>query len=300
MNRFLIFFLLLIQTSWAWSDCRPRLRFNRRVFLNNANPTEANITVVKRQFDSCNYFITFSRGNSSTFDRIMTLQSNEEQYNIFKDASLQTVLKDLPTANSTEVISGNFTLNDFFNLHRISIFRPPQDILPAGRYRDRVRVSIFEGTFGSTTVRSHRRNLTVIHDIPKEIRLSLVDSGASFNAQDVTQNMDFGTLQTGESLSFDIMVQSNAGYDISMSSQNNGKLKHTVQPTQEVSYTLAVDGVNKDLSSSQSSPVSVATGSGLTAPGGDRKNVQVVIGGINNKMSGRYSDNITVTVTTTE
>lgn len=302
LNQLILFFVVALSSSSVFADCDLRIFAPTRVSLDNNNTARPIFLVNRRDDDdNCNYFVTISKGNSSTFNRFMRSGQDQENYNIFKTPSLQTIVKDLPDANPTEVITGSFGNNSgSFNFHTFTVFRPDQGLLPVGRYRDRVRISIFEGAFGSTTRRSDQRNIRIEHNVQPQVDISLVDSGAPFNRQDVTQTLDFGTLQSGESMQFDMVVQSNAGYEVSMSSQNNGNLQHTSQQSQRVAYTLAVDGTSRDLSSSQSAPVVVASGSGATSNNGDRKAVQVSIGSINNKLSGRYSDNITVTVTTTE
>ena len=217
---------------------------------------------------------------------------------MFKDAGLQRVLKDLPSALVTEVIVGEFTFGSA-NTHQVFLFRPDVFLGAGGTYRDNISVSVFEGAFGSTNRADATRNMRPQLVVQEEVMLSLVNTGANFNAQDVTQSLDFGTLQSGASSSFDLMVQSNAALQIAMSSQNDGQLKHTSQNS-IVPYVLSVNGETKSLSNSDTVPVVVASGSGSTPAGGARHAVRVEVGSINNKMSGLYQDNITVTVTTTD
>ena len=303
MRSFCLFLLLIFIAGEAWTQCRPRLRnWSSRVDL----PTTSNLVAVdfivnRRRREACQYFITFSRGNSSNFNRFMRRNSSQVSYNIFDTASLNNILKDLPTANSNEVIQGRFvTAGGSDNrAHQYFINRPEQVVKPAGRYVDRLQVNIFEGAFGSTTTPIQTRNLRVRYEVPKEVQLSLVDTGAPFYLGDLSQSMNFGTLTSFESQNFDIVLMSNAGFEVRMSSQNNSRLKHQIQ-NQFVNYQVSVNGRLQNLSGSASTPVVVAQGSGVSPATGVRLPVAVTIGSIGQILAGRYQDNITVTVATTD
>ncbi len=76
---------------------------------------------------------------------------------------------------------------------------------------------------------------------PSFADLSLVDTNQVFVSSDATQNLDFGTLTTGESQSFDVVLKFNKGFKLSMSSVNSGRLKHATQ-NEYIGYTLTLNG----------------------------------------------------------
>lgn len=304
-SRFILkvcgFLLAAVPSVGAAGDCGLHIGPMLPLFLNLSNPLQSSVLISRQGQKSCKYFVTFGRGHSANFERYLLRGSQQYRYNLYKDGNLQTVLKDLPSADQTEVIEGQFTGNsDLFEIHAFTALREETEVKPPGLYSDTVRVSVYEGNFRGNPDLADSRNLLVFFLVPQEVKLSLVDSGAPFNPQDVTQSLEFGALQTGKSLGFDLIVQSNAGYVLSMSSQNNGSLKHAQHANQKVGYSLAVGGVTKDLSASESAPVTVATGSGATPEEGQRHSVRVTIGSVDHKMSGQYQDNVTVTVTATD
>ncbi len=253
--------------------------------------------------NGCRKFtVTVTRGNSIDYNRIMLKSPGQTySYNLFTNTNLNRVLKDFPGANNNETIRDEFPkhsssiyTNVNFYAHRVA---PPSGTLrPGGFYLDQVTAKVFKRNNNSI---HDTRNFTCSMYIPKEVQISLVATGGSFNPNDTSENLDFGELQTGESQGFDLISVSNAGYSISFSSQNNGKLKRS-GGTQTIDYNLKVNGITKNLSSSSTSPVVVATGSGVTTTSGDPKNILVTIGNVSNKVAGTYNDYITITATTTE
>ena len=113
------------------------------------------------------------------------------------------------------------------------------------------------------------------------------------------KNLDFGTLETNEEMGFDLMVASNAGYRISFSSLNNGKLDN-LQRGIKLDYTVKVAGSNINLSNSSTIPTLVAQGSGITGNAGTRIPVNVKIGTVNDNQWGDYQDYITITAATND
>lgn len=264
-------------------------------------------TVRKDKPHACDYFVTFSRGNSSDYNRYMTAGQTNLSYQLYKEASLANVLKELPDVTTgNEVISGSFgsgknlTQSQTFYLSVPYVGATTPTLKPSGNYTDTFVMKLYR-VETPIDVPEASVNVNVATVVPKDIQLSLVASGASFNPNDTSETLNFGTLETGASRGFDLRVLSNAGYAISFSSQNNGVLKHAnAAVTTTVPYTLTVNGSPKNLSSSKTSPITVATGSGQTTTQGVANPIAVTIGAMTNAMAGTYSDVITVTAATTE
>ncbi|MFN8370541.1 MAG: spore coat protein U domain-containing protein [Bacteriovoracaceae bacterium] len=250
------------------------------------------------------FFITMTKGGSSTYSRRLALNSNTLNYNLYKNNSTSFVIKDvLDQTNANEVISASFSGSN--STRAVSYYvkmpyiAPPTGMYAGGTYSDTYIVKIFEGNRGNTTIPAYSTSVTVTTIVPKVINISLVDSGAAYDVLDTSQTLNFGTLTTGEQQGFDMRVLTNAGFKVSFSSQNNGNLKHASYNSL-VSYGLKVNNVNINLAGSSTTPVDVATGSGIYYATSAPLPVLVTIGNITDKLAGSYSDYITVTATTTE
>ena len=144
-------------------------------------------------------------------------------------------------------------------------------------------------------------SVNITTQIPKIIDLSIGVPGNAFDPTQTTRTLEFGTLAQGQSQSLDLLLRTNAGYSVSFSSQNNGVLKHSSsEVVTEIPYVVSVNASIRNMSNSKTSPVVVATGAGQTSISGVSNTVQFTIGDTQQKMSGRYTDFITVTAATTE
>ena len=120
--------------------------------------------------------------------------------------------------------------------------------------------------------------------IPKKVEISVTPapSASSLDLETTQTNLSVGTL-TGKSNSV-------AGYKISVSSANLGKLKHTVTPTQFVNYTLRI----------ATTPIDLTTGGFINyvGVGTYTKDVNISYTGVDGFLfdNGNYTDTVTFTV----
>jgi spore coat protein U-like protein len=308
--------IVLPKTSLGDDDQRSGSQCGLSLSVSNVNlvwsmnlPTQQiTFTVRKSRGMPCSYLVTFSRGSASNYNsRAMTSGSSTLRYQLYGDSSLTSVLKDYPDFTThNEVIAGSFgggpnhsqSLTYYLQIP-LNLATTPR-LKPSGNYVDTFVMKIFrDQTHLSSPEDTQSVQLRTL--IPKNIELSLVPSGSSFNSGSTMQALNFGTLIAGATRSLDMRVLTNAGYVVTVSSQNNGVLKHSVPGvTTTIPYQLSVNGVPKNLSSSQSQPVQVASGSGQTTVDGAVNTIDVRIDDVTNKMAGNYSDIITVTAATTE
>ena len=272
----------------------------------NFNFQPVTFTVTKSQEPACSVGLTFTSGGGASYTaRRMTAGSAVMGYQLFRDSALTQVLKDYPDLNSTS----DFELVSFPKGKNLSqtltyYIKIPQtaQLNPSGTYADSFNIKAYEGSnFSSYLNPVTVAAVSVSAVVPKVVALSLVGAGQGFSPTSTAQSLNFGTLVNGAVLGFDLLVQSNAGFAITFSSQHNGMLTNSSPDIKTVvSYGMQVDSSAKNLSSSASTPVIVATGSGQTTVSGNRHNIAVTIGSVDSTMAGTYSDNITVTATTTE
>ena len=157
-----------------------------------------------------------------------------------------------------------------------------------GGYQDTVRVAVYEGDLTDYRL-ADTRTVKVRTQVAAVVEVSLIDGGGRRDLAGARSVLDFGRLTTGETKHFRIDVKTNSGYDIALESENRGALRLAdAAASSRVPYTLALDGLALDLGSAVSLPFSTARPSHRFA---------VTIGRIGNALSGRYQDNLLVTVT---
>ncbi len=297
---------LMIFTLVAFSAeaCRLRLRnippvtFNGDTGLGYESfdtaiyPQSVPMTIRNQRRRACDYFITFSEGSSGTFNRTLLNGANVLNYQLYDQASQTNILKDLPSATASEVISGNFTGRGRQQLSFFLVI-PAEQVVRPGTYTDTITLTAYEGDLTSYT--QHRsRNVTISATVLEQIDLSLVNPGGSFNPLLTTRLIDFGILQTGEFSDFDLRVRSNIGYSVTLSSLNLGNMAHTIPPDPSlIPYTFTANSANVDLSG----PAATVINTPLpTPPLGVPYPMRITVGTIGNVSAGNYQDNITITV----
>lgn len=287
----------------AWSDCHnidltvttPNYSFN-----SNTAPS-LNLHLDKSGSNGCSWFITVDNGDAPSYStRNMDNGSYKIPMQIYSDSGHTKVLKHFPDiTSSSDIITGSFGAG---NQNTDVTYYPEMGAVAYdrfGTYDDKFKIRVYQGTFDGANDLQSTKDSKFTYTMAKKIDLSLVDTGAPFNINDTVQPLSFGPLSTGLQRAMDVVLKYNAGYSVKFSSANNGKLKHqTLADT--VNYTMTVSGNPISLTSSNASPVVVASGSGISPALGQRFAVVATIGNVGAVGAGTYSDTITVTVTTTE
>lgn len=306
MRSFFIFLITIFSSSVALG-CDYDLNVPALYYTLTSNPAiEPRSLDLERNDDhgNCkNFFLGFTRGWAPTYNRYATnlMNGNKIYYNIYKNSGATMVLKNPSDITSdNDVIMGQINKNQELNLtYYFQISPYSSTTLPrSGTYIDYVQVQAYSGKWWAINGYEGYQNLFVQIYVPKLSALSLVDTGASFDSGDTNQILNFDELEMNEQLSFDVLVVSNAGYQVTFSSNNNGVLKNTTVITgnNTIQYDLYVNNALKSLNA----PVVVASGSGSTLSSGQRIPVRVKIKNVDNKEPGTYADYITITTTTTE
>lgn len=243
------------------------------------------------------YFVTFSAGGSGDFlNRELRLGNEALKYQVYDSAGSQrTVLKALPSATASEILSGALTTEgEIQELTYVMVVDPGQ-VKSAGPYADTFIVTLYSGTLEDYT---EEDAITVLFTVPvaETTQLSLLASSSPFDPAVRSTLMDFGVLQSDDERRVDLRVRSNAGYSVSLESENNGMLKHT-QPgvATVVPYTLRLAGTVVNLGAGLQTPVSQP--GRLTGADGDVYDVSVSIGEVSGAVAGTYRDVVTITVT---
>jgi hypothetical protein len=284
-------------------------------FDSMGEPTSYNIQLNSGN-KSCTYYVYFSLGNAGSLNRTIANSSGATiRYGIFKAPCSPSVpsctnpqIRDSGTTG--EVIFGSMAKNStitipfypVYPLEPVNTFSSGTAIKPWGTYTDTLTVSAYDSLTGEPYQIAASTNLTLSKTIAKFAKVAIVDQGSVYSDPPPGGHLfDFGTMTTTSVQSFDIASLYNAGYALSLASQNGSKMKET-SSVKTIDYEVRVNGVLKTLSAGV--PVTVASGGG-TSPSvdmGTRTPLQITVpqSSITSALGGTYEDTITVTITSTE
>lgn len=312
MKWTMIFFLFFITTKTVWADCgynldTPALTYN----FSDYNPTIQSTVSITRTKDNgvpcSNFFIAFTKGWAGSYNRRATNLSNGGYiyYNIYKNSNLTGILKEPSDISSPDETFFGTIIKDQTNFYTYYMSLAPFGSTPpaAGAYFDDIQVQAYSGTYTNINGFEGYRDMFIYIVVLKFTSISLVDSGGTYDPTKTSKTLDFGELATGEELSFDVRVVSNAGYRLKISSSNNGLLKFSggSGSPSEISYSFYSNGSQIALDNSSSSPVTIASGSGVTPAQGAKVPIRIVIGTVDStKLPGTYQDYIILTTIATD
>lgn len=308
MKTLILFFALILLSGNTYAACgydvdSPSLSYG----VGDTNPTVPAEVTIQRNItgnSACsNFFLTFTWGWSNNYNRrgLNLLNGNLIYYNLYKNANNTNVLRgpnDITSVN--DIFAGTIakdekkTLTYYFTLAPQDASSPPK----SGTYFDNVQVQAYSGTYNNINAYEGMSQLYVYINVSKFVSLSLVDSGGSYDASKTSKTLDFGELSENEELSFDVRIVSNAGYILKVSSANNGVLKRIdgTGTASQISYDFYANNSKKTLTSSASTPVTIASYSGITPAGGSQVPAKIVIKSVTDKDPGTYQDYITLSV----
>lgn len=158
--------------------------------------------------------------------------------------------------------------------------------LPAGHYTEQLQLSLVD----KSGLIVDRITLTIDFGVPKAVDIMVV--GASSNGR--TAQLDLGELsstQPTHSSPFGVRVWSTSAYFVTLDSENDGVLRHTLA-MDRIPYELFVDGRQADLFSQSV----IATKGQPSANSGDYYRMQITVPA-RVSVAGEYSDRLTFSVT---
>jgi hypothetical protein len=244
------------------------------------------------------FIVGFSKGNASSYTRYLINGSYKLYYqihNVGREAS--RILKECDDASSDkEVIRGKLKRKKKTTQKNYNIKVDPLQVCAPGVYSDVFTVGLYEGDKINNCTFVESKDVVFTVDVPADIQMSVVDSGGSFDEDSLSKTLDFGEIEDGEEQHCDIRIRSNAGYVLTIESENNGVMKHNDGYEATIPYGLSIDGSSKDVSSE----AEVASSWGTTSQEGNVHSLSVQINGIDGFLSGSYSDTLSLTCTTNE
>ena len=257
-----------------------------------AGSSEAERFEVVHRGEPCRFFVTFSAGagpagRSGGGQRALRGPAGGLGYEIYRSSRRADILAALPAARDHNLLSGAFARGQAKRRLDYHLFVAPGQLVSPGGYQDAVKVAVYQGDLTAYRL-ADTRTVKIRTQVAAVVEVSLIDGGGRRDLAGARSVLDFGRLETGETKYFRIDVKTNSGYDITLESEHRGALRlaDTTAPSR-VPYTLSIDGLALDLGLAVSLPFSTARPSHRFA---------VTIGRIGNALSGRYQDNILVTV----
>lgn len=232
---------------------------------------------------SCQVAVTVSLGENG--DRVMERSGGQLDYELFRDASLSTPLAD-PDGSPSGWMVATIPEDESVDFEFFSVI-PVGQIVPSGRYTDRVRFEVYLLEGGLPGRRLTNRQIQVRAEVLETVQTHVSIDGTSRPLTGGTLGtVDFGALETGASRAFQLTVQGNTDYRVTIESENEGRLDGGGG---SIPYSLAIDGQ------------AVGLGSGATlnyTNARARTHALVVsVGDIGRALAGTYTDNLYLTVT---
>lgn len=298
-----VIFFAQLNESWSAPQTDPNckgLGFNVQTALINLNTAAIQtlpLTVNRddKSNGTCNFFIVMDYGVAiSANTRKITHGADAIPIQLYVNSGRTVILESIAQATSSNVIMGSFTGKSFSFPTAYYVEMSSSPSAPPGPYLDGFKISLYEGTPLSHLINaSSNNNVNFKFTKGNYVDISLVDSGAPFVLSDTTQTLDFGNLTTGETLGCDIVLSYNAGYELTMSSANSGRIKN-IASADFINYTMSLNGTPITLSTL---PEKKNESSVLESPaGGTRVPLSVTIGNVTGVKSGSYSDVVSISV----
>lgn len=307
------FFLIL--TFKAYADCGNNDFSVSSVFptivdFTDTNQVSVNFTITLQPFTGgntrdCFFYSYFNYGfyGTSFTNRNLRHETTSDTitFNVYSDSSYTTnsiIRLDSEASSDSHVIlnppyfpySGtvqSLTKTFFAQLDAVPINSP------AGVYSELLTLNIASrrrlNNFYNWALRT-TRPIQFIYRIDKTLDISLSSSGGVFDPLATARLMNFGELDSFETQTAEVLINTNVGYRLSLSSQNNGSLRHSDFPD-TVAYVFSVSGAPVSLAGSSTNPVVVSSSPGISPPGGFSVPLSVQIGSLTGgEPGGQYSD----------
>ncbi|WP_372652671.1 spore coat protein U domain-containing protein [Halobacteriovorax sp.] len=237
-----------------------------------------------------NYDLGITSGSANSYSRKLYNGANTLNYNIYKDDSTSTALRSLNDAqNNSQRI--RFQMNSWYTKLTVYVRLPywgNSTVLQNGLYTDTTQIQVYPRGNNSG---GGSRNLTTNLNVQSDINISLVGRGGQYDENQTSYSLDFGTMSAGKVRSFDLIVKSNTGYRINVSSEYDGSLAHNDQSNYKVGYNFGVNGSDMSLVGSKSSPKQIYS-SNSASQNGQVIEVDITLLNTSGKLSGSYTDYI--------
>lgn len=249
--------------------------------------------------------IDYGRGTNYGDRRMANFMSDILLFNVHKDfpATSSNIIRNQQdvTSNSQVLITPYFNPQPTSQTHTktfvATVPSVPTNLNP-GTYLESLVIKVVARPTDDTTSgiiswpTVAETAIGFVYIKPAILEISIVDSGQPINNMDKSQLMSFGKLTPGLTQSADVMIDTNVGYRLFVSSINQGEMAHQTS-TDRIPYVLNFNGSDINLVGSDSVPVNLVNNPTPSPAGGYRHPVTVTIGAMTqNEQAGVYSDTV--------
>jgi hypothetical protein len=267
--------------------------------LNTQNMTAITISVSRTGNGNCDFFVVSDNGPSSTYlTRVIEHGTDSIPFQLYKDSGKVNILKSFSEASTNnDVLFGSFSGNATGPVN--VVYYPYVDTgysAPNGPYVESYGFYLYEGTIAAkaSAIQRDNKSTNMKYEKGGYVELSLVDTGAVYNAADTSQTLDFGNLATGAVRSFDVMLKYNGGYKLSMASVNGSNIR---SGTRLIPYTVTLNSAPISVTSGLPVRTHADDGGSTTSPStGLRLPMAVTIGTVGSSPTGNYTDTVSISV----
>ncbi len=245
--------------------------------------------VIRQNSLFASYDFGITAGSSGSYDPRSALNGSIPlDYYIYDDATNMNVIYDVPDAPTADNYLSGFLTNNVTVPFDVVV--PQGQLVEPGLYQDSLLLRLYQ----NANLRDEAPWL-VGFSVQGFISVAVVPEGGTFDPNSNSIQIDFGTLDQDDTEEVTVLVLANLPYEISVASQNDGKLAIQGFPsvTSFVPYTLRVD--DNEVNLPAGGPV--AFGPGPTPLSGAEHSFEFVIGSTDDAASGIHQDSVTVTVT---
>lgn len=320
-SKIILIVFLSLSAAEALADCTPAdmifLGFTPSVIdFTTASTVTVNYQISHVPFSGvarCYYFGFMDYGSGSSWTtRYLTHSTSGATipFNVHSDVAMTNVSRVRLAGDATQNQHVVYTSPLFFNpsgssVTNTNIFHAKLGTLPGvlapGLYTEslifRVAARLTSPPLGDwvTWPVSLSRAVQFVYKVEKELSLSLVATGGVFDPLSTAKVMSFGELEAFEIRTADVIVKTNVGYRLKVSSVNDGQMIHSSGAS--VPYTLKASGSLINLIGSSSSPVVVSASAANSPPLGFLVPMELGVGAVTgNELGGEYSDILSLSI----
>ncbi len=139
------------------------------------------------------------------------------------------------------------------------------------------------------------RGVQFMYQVEKELSLSIVASGGVFDPLATAKLMSFGEIESSELRTVDVIIKTNVGYRLKVSSTNEGSMEHSSGAS--IPYILRASGSVVNLIGSSASPVLISSSAANSPPLGFTVPVEIEVGIVTgSEPGGEYTDTISLSI----
>lgn len=227
---------------------------------------------------ACTVLIGIDDGQNGT--RIMENGQSRLVYDLYKDSGRSQRINDIGGSQSGMLTATLSDKNDEASFTFYS-YIPPGQVVKKGTYTDRVTVNVYEVRNGVPVGPIDSRSAQVRAKVREVVSASVTVNGVTRALSGSSGVLDMGELSRTGGGSFELRVAGNSDYDLSLSSENAGRLISADNPD-GIGYSVSVGGRTSRLT----------RGTSFSLGGNGTYTVGVQVDDVSRALAGTYSDNL--------